>query len=179
VSWARYEPGDADTVGAAPPHFIALSPGSIARSGRALHVEAPLRRLPGDAGTELSRRRLQRARELDDRAQARLATGSLEQRDLGPVQLAAVAELFLGDARFDAGLAEVCGEALLRSHRRRFLRVPTRTLQTERFPFPVRRLVPLPCSRGWRVDIRIFTQNALSAGKLCVIPVRMARRSHD
>ena len=39
--------------------------------------------------------------------QARLAAGPLEQRDLGPVQLAAVAQLLLGDAGLGAGLAEI------------------------------------------------------------------------
>ena len=53
---------------------------------------------PADPGAELGGRRVEGAGELDDRAQARLAPAALEQRDLGPVQLAAEAELLLGDA---------------------------------------------------------------------------------
>lgn len=83
--------------------------------GRRFDLEAVRGRVPGDAGAELARRRLERPRQLHDRAQARLSAGSLEQRDLGAMEIAAVAQLFLGDARDGASVAEVCGEPLLRT----------------------------------------------------------------
>ena len=149
-----------------------LSLGSAAGSGRGLDVEAVLRRLPRDAGGKLARRRLQGACELDDGSQARLAPCALEQRDLRPVQLATVPQLFLRDADIGAGLAKICGKALLRTHGMDSLVLKTGTLQTESFSTPVQLRVSLLCSRGWHREIRIFTQKALSAGWRCVIPVR-------
>src|SRR4051794_5805435 len=58
-------------------------------------VEAVAFRNVGDALAELRRGRLQGAGELDDRRQPRLPGGALEQRDLGPVEIAEVAQLFL------------------------------------------------------------------------------------
>src|SRR5215218_5781268 len=96
------DPGHAGSAGVAPPHFISRGARSGARGP--LHIEAvPLRR-PGNARAELARRRLQHARQLDDRGQARLAQRPLQQRDLGPMEVAAIAELFLRDPYRTAGL---------------------------------------------------------------------------
>ena len=58
-----------------------------------------------DSGAELGGCGVEGAGELDDRAEARLAAAPLEQGDLGPVQLAAEAELLLRDALPQACLA--------------------------------------------------------------------------
>ena len=87
------------------------------RSDQAIEDDGEGRLVDADALAELAGGRLKGAGELDDGGQARLPTSPLQQRDLSAVKLTAIAQLFLGYARFDPGLAEVGGEALLRSHR--------------------------------------------------------------
>ena len=106
--------------------------------GAALDVEASARQ-PGD--------RRRRARPASSSAPASFTIvarrgsrpGPLEQGDLGPVQLAAVAQLFLGDADLGAGLAEICGEALLRGHRRDSSVLTDRNSTDRKFPGTVAR----------------------------------------
>ena len=111
--------------------------GRAARLGagarRRFDLEAMRGRGPGDAGAEIARRRVEGARQLHDRAEARLAAGTLEQRDLGAVEIAAVAQLFLGDTRGGAGEAEVGGEPLLRNQVTNSSKLKTVTLQTKCF----------------------------------------------
>ena len=102
-------------------------------AGRLLDIEPVRGRDPRDSRAQLSRGGVKRPGELHDRAQPRLAPGPLEQRDLGPVQVAAIAQLFLGDARGGAGLAKVGGEPLLRTQVTNSLKLKTKTLQTRCF----------------------------------------------
>src|SRR6476620_59177 len=126
------DPGHVGSAGVAPPPFTCSSlggtfQGCAAASGgrcraflcprRALDVEAPGFRHPRDPLAEVVRRRLQRPGELDDRRQARLTPGPLQERDLGPVQVAEVAQLFLRDASGGAGLPQLDCETLLGGHR--------------------------------------------------------------
>lgn len=90
-------------------------------------------RVPADAGAEIPRGRVERPRQLHDRAQARLSAGSLEQRDLSAMEIATVAQLFLGDTRGGAGAAKVGGEPLLRAQVANSSRLKTVTLQTKCF----------------------------------------------
>lgn len=122
---------------APPPHFIAFCLARSVVAGRRLDVVAVIGRYPGNTGAEISGRRSQRASELDDSSQSGLASGTLEQRDLGAVEIAAVAQLFLRDTGGGAGTAEVGGKALLGDHRHDSLRLTTRTLQTECSPLYV------------------------------------------
>ena len=71
--------------------------------------------------------------ELDDRAEPRLAAAALEQGDLGAVQIAAKAQLLLGDLASLPGFAQVDGEAVAWFHGRDSLCLTTETLQTTRF----------------------------------------------
>src|SRR6476646_10042462 len=98
------DPGHVGSAGVAPPPFTywpgdshpgvwRQRPGGAASTRRscsgaflaprrALDVEAPRFRQPGDPLAEFVRGRLQRPGELDDRRQARLATRPLQKRDL-------------------------------------------------------------------------------------------------
>lgn len=113
---------------------MSVTPTSPRLTSPLLDVEAALRRIPAEAIAKLGGSGLQGARQLDQRRQAWFAPGSLEQGDLGPVQLAAIAQLFLGDGGLDAGLAEVDCEALLRGHRAEVFAAEDRNSTDKRFP---------------------------------------------
>src|SRR6478752_2989516 len=102
-------------MSAPPPLIASIVLASGARGP--LHLEAARLGQPGDALAELVRLGAEGAAELHNRGQARLAAGALEQRDLGAVQIAHVAELFLADAGLGAGAAKVDCESFLRVHR--------------------------------------------------------------
>src|SRR5215218_5733236 len=115
------DPGHVGSAVVAPPPFTSSAqagvpgvcgsdrgrcrPPEALRLRRALDVEALCLRQPADSGAELVRRRLQRAGQLDDRRQPRLAPGPLQERDLGAMEIAEVAQLFLGDSGLGPGLA--------------------------------------------------------------------------
>lgn len=140
---------------------------------RLLDVEARLLRLPGDPRAELGRARPQRAGQLDDRRQTRLAAGPLEQGDLGAMEIAAITQLFLGNPYLGSGLAQVGGETLLGTHVADSSRLTTRTLQTVGFldRDTSRQVRYLPEGKPGAVP-RTFTQKVLSATRPCVIPTR-------
>lgn len=100
---------------------------------RLFDLEAVRGGRPADPRAEIARGGLQRARQLHDRAQPRLAAGPLEQRDLGAVEIAAIAQLFLGDARGGASATEIGGEPLLRTQVANSSKLKTETLQTRCF----------------------------------------------
>ena len=101
------DPGHVGSAGVAPPPFTSSLGTSGVRGGLgALRRRLARRRLTSKRFAFGSQAipaqssfggRLQRAGELDDRRQARLAAGPLQQRDLGAVQVAEIAQLFLGD----------------------------------------------------------------------------------
>ena len=134
------DPGDAGYPGAAPPHFIAREPGGEAGtlpapvlSPGALDVEAlwlGSQAMPAQSSAGGSP---QGAGELDDRRQARLAPGPLQQRDLGAVQLAAIAQLFLGDPTLVRALRKLAAKRSWGLTVGDSSGLTTGTLQTESF----------------------------------------------
>jgi hypothetical protein len=79
------------------------------------------------------------------------------------VQLAAVAELFLGDPGFGPGLTKICGKALLRGHGSRFFGAEDRNSTDKKIrPIGAAACFATLQARVARVIIRFFTQKALS-----------------
>ena len=142
-------PGCVGTVGAAPPHFFFVS----VRGGGGLTSKRRCAGCQAMPSQSSPRRRSQRAGELHHRREARLAAGALEQRDLGPVQVAAVAQLFLGDSGLGAGAAKVDGEALLRGHVDDSLRLTDKNSTDNRFPGWVRAVASATFQLRIRADL--------------------------
>src|SRR3954447_25933725 len=108
------DPGHVGTADVAPPPFIPLdrnqgrgywggfAPFSWLGRGyplllawRPLDLEPVCFRLVGDPFAKLCGRGSQCPGEFDDRRQSRLPAGALEQRDLGPMEVAEIPQLFL------------------------------------------------------------------------------------
>src|SRR4051812_15754134 len=94
-----------------------------------LDLELALVGQPGDAFAKLFCGRVERAGKLDDGAEPRLAPTALEQGDLGPVQIAAEAQLLLRDPLLLARFTQINCETFAWFHSGNSLSVKTEALQ--------------------------------------------------
>jgi hypothetical protein len=79
-----------------------------------LDRELALLVVPAGPGAEVVRGGGEGSAELQQRGETRFASGPLEQRDLGPMEVGPFSQFLLGDADRDPAPPQVLGEALLR-----------------------------------------------------------------